>query len=104
MLESSKAASRDGFAVAPKFSLQDRPDPSSLVKPIEREGYVAGKMMPDVAIYDFDPKLPKKTTPITGKAELEEDGSNLAIVLKRIMENEPAKRKLPIFSKKYCPS
>jgi predicted ATPase len=48
----------------------------------------------DVAIYDFDPKLPKKGTPITGKAELEEDGSNLAIVLKRIMEDESAKRKL----------
>jgi len=48
----------------------------------------------DVAIYDFDPKLPKKGTPITGKAELEEDGSNLAIVLKRIMEDESAKRNL----------
>ncbi len=48
----------------------------------------------DIAIYDFDPKLPKKGTPITGKAELEEDGSNLAIVLKRIMEDESAKRML----------
>lgn len=50
--------------------------------------------MEDVAIYDFDPKLPKKGTPITGKAELEEDGSNLAIVLKRIMEDESARRNL----------
>ncbi|MDD5614795.1 MAG: AAA family ATPase [Candidatus Methanoperedens sp.] len=47
----------------------------------------------DFSIYDFDPKLPKKATPITGKAELEEDGSNLAIVLKNILENEDTKRK-----------
>jgi predicted ATPase len=53
-----------------------------------------GTLMEEVAIYDFDPKLPKRATPITGKAELEEDGSNLAIVLKRIMEDESAKRNL----------
>jgi predicted ATPase len=47
-----------------------------------------------IAIYDFDPKLPKKATPITGKADLEEDGSNLAIVLKNIIENKDRKRKL----------
>jgi predicted ATPase len=48
----------------------------------------------DISIYDFDPKLPKKATPITGKVELEEDGSNLSIVLKNITENEEKKRKL----------
>jgi predicted ATPase len=48
----------------------------------------------DVAIYDFDPKLPKKATPITGKADLEEDGSNLAIVLKNIIGDGERKRKL----------
>lgn len=53
-----------------------------------------GSLMDHVAIYDFDPKLPKKAMPITAKAELEEDGSNLAIVLNRIMEDESAKRKL----------
>ncbi len=48
----------------------------------------------DISIYDFDPKLPKKATPITGKAELEEDGSNLSIILKNIMENKEKRRKL----------
>lgn len=47
-----------------------------------------------ISIYDFDPKLPKKTTPITGKAELEEDGNNLSIILKNITENKEKKRKL----------
>lgn len=48
----------------------------------------------DISIYDFDPKLPKKATPITGKAELEEDGNNLSIILKNITENKEKRRKL----------
>jgi len=48
----------------------------------------------DIAFYDFDPKLPKRATPITGKAELEEDASNLAIILRNILESRKQKRKL----------
>lgn len=46
----------------------------------------------DFSIYDIDPKLPKRATSITGKAELEEDGSNLAIALKNILENEDTRK------------
>lgn len=46
-----------------------------------------------ISIYDFDPKLPKKAVSITGKAQLEEDGSNLAIVLGNIIESRDKKRK-----------
>jgi len=56
-----------------------------------------------LSIYDFDPKLPKKGTPITGKAELEEDGSNLAIVLKNILENKDKKRKFSNLVKDLLP-
>ncbi len=48
----------------------------------------------NISIYDFDPKKSKEAAPITGKAELEENGSNLAIVLKNILENEEKRRKL----------
>jgi len=48
----------------------------------------------EISIYDFDPKLPKKATPITGKAELEENGNNLSIILKNITENKEKRRKL----------
>ncbi|KUK14756.1 MAG: SMC domain protein [Petrotoga mobilis] len=48
----------------------------------------------DVSIYDFDPKLFKKAVPITGKMELEENGENLAIVLKNILEDKEKERKL----------
>ncbi len=51
------------------------------------------KFFSDISIYDFDTKLPKKATPITGKAELEEDGSNLSIVLKNIIKHKNEKRK-----------
>jgi predicted ATPase len=47
----------------------------------------------EISIYDFDPKLPKKSVPITGKIELEEDGSNLAIVIKNIIDEKENKRK-----------
>ncbi|MDD4137265.1 MAG: AAA family ATPase [Methanoregula sp.] len=46
-----------------------------------------------IAVYDIDPKLPKKGIIITGKQELEPDGSNLALVLKKIIGNPERKRK-----------
>lgn len=48
----------------------------------------------NISIYDFDPKSPKKAQKITGRAELEEDGSNLAITLKNILRSGNSKRKL----------
>ena len=46
-------------------------------------------------IYDFDPKKLKKISSISGKNDLEPDGSNLAIVLKKITED---KKKSNVFS------
>lgn len=74
---------------------------SSLV--LENAPLLAGPLMADVAIYDFDPKLPKKATPITGKAELEDNASNLAIVLKKIIESPSARRKLANILKDVLP-
>ncbi|NMB77809.1 MAG: AAA family ATPase [Methanomicrobiales archaeon] len=52
------------------------------------------KFFDKIAVYDIDPKLPKKGIVITGKRELEEDGSNLALVIKTIGEDPARKRKL----------
>jgi len=46
------------------------------------------------AIYNLDPHRAKDPAKITGKAELEEDGNNLAIILNNIIENEDERRKL----------
>ncbi len=51
------------------------------------------KLFDKIAVYDIDPKLPKKGVVITGKRELEEDGANLALVIKTIIENPEKKRK-----------
>ncbi len=45
------------------------------------------------AIFDIDPKLSKKGVQITGKIYLEEDGSNLAPVLRKILTNPGDKKK-----------
>lgn len=51
------------------------------------------KFFDRIAIYDIDPKLPKKGTVITGKRELDENAGNLALVVKSILENPEKKRK-----------
>jgi predicted ATPase len=48
----------------------------------------------DIGLFDFDPKLPKRAVAITGKADLEEDGSNLAIVIRNILRTRAGKRRL----------
>lgn len=62
-----------------------------------------GEFFNDIAIYDFDIKLPKKSTLITGKTELEDDASNLAIVIKNIIENDSKKRKFSNLLKDLLP-
>lgn len=57
----------------------------------------------NISIYDFDPKLSPKASPITGKADLEEDGQNLAIVLKKIIGDENRKRKFSNLIKDLLP-
>jgi predicted ATPase len=51
------------------------------------------KFFDRIAVYDIDPKLMKKGVAITGKRELEEDGGNLALVLKNIIGDPEKKRK-----------
>ena len=46
-----------------------------------------------IDVYDIDPKFLKKGMAITGKRELEEDASNLALVLKNIIGDPEKKRK-----------
>jgi predicted ATPase len=76
-----------GLEVPPKTPLIRTPFARLFVYPFE-------SFLPDVAIYDFDPKLSKKAVPITGKMELEENGGNLAIVLKNILEDREKERRL----------
>jgi len=63
----------------------------------------AGRFFDQLAVYDIDPKLPRKGVVITGRSELEEDGGNLALVIKIISENPEKKRKLENLVKDILP-
>lgn len=51
------------------------------------------KVFKDISIYNFDPKQLKKAVAIGGKTELEDNGSNIAIVLKKIKADKEKRRK-----------
>jgi len=79
--------------IIPQFILEERLDPQSpliILFPLLRIPLFFNKTL----ICDFDPRMPKRATTVTGKAEIEEDGSNLAIVLKNILEDREKRRKL----------
>jgi len=88
--------------IHPAFALTERhkdfsPSPKAL---LIQEPYISFLVPPwvtfskNTAIYDFDPHKAKNPAKITGKAELEEDGNNLAIILNNIIEDEDERRKL----------
>jgi len=81
--------------IVPAF-LQDeglRPDSLLLETPFFEFVHRFEKFFERMAIYDFDPRLPKKSVSVTGKRDLEEDGSNLTLVLKDITADREKKRK-----------
>lgn len=47
----------------------------------------------EIGLYNFDPNLSKSVTSISGKIDLEENGSNLAIVIRDILEDKKKKNK-----------
>lgn len=57
----------------------------------------------NMSIYDFDPKLSKHATLITGKNELEPNGSNLAIVLKNILDDRKKEERISNLIKDFLP-
>jgi predicted ATPase len=66
--------------------------------------FILGIGIPNfIQVYDFDPKLSKKAIPISGKAELEPDGSNTALVLRKMLENPEEKRRFIQYLKVCLP-
>ncbi|MFC2155043.1 AAA family ATPase [Acidobacteriota bacterium] len=74
--------------------IEELPEKTLLLEtPFFRLPFDSSDIFSDVSVYNFDPKLAKKAIPITGKTDLEEDGSNLAIVLKKIIENKNSRQR-----------
>ena len=57
----------------------------------------------DIAIYNFDPNLARNPAQVVGKPELKEDGSNLSLVLRKIIDEEESRRKLLHLMKDLLP-
>lgn len=47
-----------------------------------------------VAVFDFDPRLLKRAAVITGRTRLDTDGSNLAVVLKQMLSDPQARKRI----------
>lgn len=56
-----------------------------------------------IRIYDFDPKLMKKSSSLTSISYLEEDGSNLANILQGLLKSKPDRKKLENLLKDCLP-
>ena len=56
-----------------------------------------------IAIYDLNPKTLKQATPLKGRASLEEDGSNLAVVLREILRHKESRQELLAHLQHFLP-
>lgn len=92
-----KLREKDLFFLTIPDEFSKRPLPSGLLLlgspffyPLSPLG---GRLIPDINIYNFDPSTCKIVIPFTGRAKLEENGKNLAVVLKDILKNGKRKKK-----------
>ena len=81
--------------IIPPYLQKNTPRPGSLLLEnplmIPLPGFQ--RFFADIAIYDFDPRTPRKAIPLAGRSDLEEDGSNLALVLRSILADPEKKRR-----------
>jgi predicted ATPase len=60
-------------------------------------------VLSNISLYNFDPKLSKRAVPVAGSIHLEEDGANLALVVKRILEDSENKRQFINYIRELLP-
>jgi predicted ATPase len=89
----TELSSTDLFSMPPEWTL--------LTNPILRLPWFPS--FGDISIYDLDPKLAKRAARITGRAQLEEDGCNIAIVLKKILSNEDNRKRFILLIRDLLP-
>jgi predicted ATPase len=80
----------------PAFIKRIKPQSDSLLLEPRSPNFILQhplSFLSQLSSFDFDPKLPKRAAFITGKNELQEDASNLSIVLKKISRDKVEKTK-----------
>ncbi len=96
---------RDIFlSLLPVYSEKDLPSDSLLLESnCFYSPFDIRKQLCSLSIYDIDPSLSRKAIPLSGRLELEEDGSNLAIILKNILSHKEKRRKFINLTKDLLP-
>jgi len=90
------------FNYIPRQTLSQPLEPMQLI--FQHPGYYQPKPFDGIFTYDFDPTAAQYAAIITGKVKLEADGSNLAIVLRKILEDPEKMRELCALLKDLLPS
>ena len=75
----------------------------STIPPWAIIGYEIVETIHGTAVFDIDPKLTKQAQPVTGRHDLESDGSNLATVIRRLSKNYITKRQMENIIKDLLP-
>lgn len=97
-----------GGALVYRLSLQLTGSGASF-EVLKHSGFIGGRETDlesgpwDFSIFDFDPKLSKKGASMTGLAELEPDGSNLALVLRNLLQNEESRKNFTLLLRDLLP-
>ncbi len=103
-----KEAVTPSLELPPNMPVSERQIRAHLVPPYIHEFFKPGQLLIEaahfpfaappifggIAVYDFDPSLARNAVPITGRADLDENAANLAVVLKNVLENPNRARKL----------
>lgn len=55
--------------------------------PISARNFLDALIASRIVAFDLDTRLPKKAVPVSGRAQLEPDGSNLALVLRNLLQD-----------------
>ncbi len=88
-----------------RYAVHPRPRRLSIEEPVLLSPFYSSlaHYLRNISIYDFDPHLMKRATPVTGKTELEPDGSNLPLILKRILDNKRDRKLISSLVKDVLP-
>ncbi|MHA1439893.1 MAG: AAA family ATPase [Promethearchaeota archaeon] len=65
--------------------------------------FIIEQVLKGIYLYEINPKPPKEFSRISGKSELEPDGKNLILILKKLLSNKEKEEKLTEIIKDFLP-
>jgi predicted ATPase len=71
--------------------------------PIPFVSFIIERALKGIHLYEINPKPPKEFSRISGKSELEPDGKNLILILKRLLNDKGKEEKLAEIIKDFLP-